>query len=230
MKKPAAISLILIFLLAGMIFIYSYVCFQNPLYFFKEQVNIENLAFPYDRDGDGLSDLDDMVEGARKEIENHTKYRSAYYEGGYPPENEGVCTDVIWRALKNTGYDLKELMDADIDKNVKQYTWIDEMPDPNIDFRRVRNQRVFFNKFADNLTTEVIPYDMENLRQWQRGDLVVLEKSDHIAVISDKRRRDGVPYILHNASTYPKEENKLMNWHKSNRIIAHFRFPKTQYK
>ena len=25
----------------------------------------------------------------------------------YPPENEGVCTDVIWRALKNAGVFIK---------------------------------------------------------------------------------------------------------------------------
>ena len=39
-----------------------------------------------------------------------------YYSGGYPPDSEGVCTDVIWRALKNAGYSLKDMVDADMQR------------------------------------------------------------------------------------------------------------------
>ena len=60
----------------------------------------------------------DIVQGARIDAENKPNYRSAYYAGGYPPDDEGVCTDVVWRALKNAGHTLKDMVDADITANV----------------------------------------------------------------------------------------------------------------
>lgn len=53
-----------------------------------------------------MQDWEDILEGARQDVRNRPVYRNAYYRGGYPPDNEGVCTDVIWRAFKNAGYDI----------------------------------------------------------------------------------------------------------------------------
>lgn len=204
---------------------YNYIAFQDAFFFFKGKVTIDKVICEGDIDHDGISDMDDIVDGARLEILNHTKYQSNYYEGGYPPRSEGVCTDVIWRALKNAGYNLKRNMDNDIIKNTKDYAKGVVIPDPNIDFRRVKNQHVFFKKYATSFTIEVKPYNKKNLYQWQAGDIVVLNKSEHVAIVSDKRRKDGVPYIIHNASTYPKEEDLLLRWSKNKRIVGHYRFP-----
>jgi uncharacterized protein YijF (DUF1287 family) len=38
--------------------------------------------------------------------------------------------------------------------------------EPNIDFRRVPNLQVYFEKYAEVLTQEVIPKDLDNLSQW----------------------------------------------------------------
>ena len=36
-----------------------------------------------------------------------------------------------------------------------------------------------------------------NLYQWQAGDIVTYDyPHEHIAIVSDKRGKDGVPYIL----------------------------------
>jgi uncharacterized protein len=53
-----------------------------------------------DSNDNSIADPIDIVNSARKEVENRTYYKSAYYDGGYPPDDEGVCTDVIWRGLK----------------------------------------------------------------------------------------------------------------------------------
>jgi uncharacterized protein YijF (DUF1287 family) len=200
----------------------NYCLYKDCFYLLRPGIEVEKIVVNSDKDGDGISDPDDILEGARKEIQNRTTYKSAYYAGGYPPDSEGVCTDVIWRALKNAGYDLKASMDKDIKLNLKDYSASIKNPDPNIDFRRVKNQHVFFKKYALNLTLEVIPYDKNNLVQWQRGDIVVLP--EHIAIISDKRGKDGVPYIIHNAETYPLEENRLFKWYKEKKILGHFRY------
>ena len=207
MKDIIIVALIIVIVLICFL---NYYIFQDPFYFLRFKTNIENISIDSDKDEDGILDNDDIVEGARKEIENKTTYKSGYYLGGFPPENEGVCTDVVWRAFKNAGYDLKSYMDEDIIENIEDYPRVENKPDPNIDFRRVKNQYVFLKKYSNSLTTKVIPHDIDNLKQWQKGDIVVLKKPDHIAVISDKRRKDGVPYVIHNANTYPKEENLLI--------------------
>jgi uncharacterized protein len=207
------------------IFFICYYFFQDPFYFLKPQMSIERIEINSDKDKDGILDQDDIILGARKEIENKTKYKSAYYEGGYPPDNEGVCTDVIWRALKAAGYGLKYLMDEDIRDNWSKYWKVIDKADPNIDFRRVKNQYIFFKDHAQSLTIKVKPHDKQNLGEWQGGDIVVLKNPDHVAVISDIRRRDGVPYVIHNSSTIPKENDRLMKWYKNKRIIGHFRYP-----
>ncbi|QNU68497.1 DUF1287 domain-containing protein [Ruminiclostridium herbifermentans] len=204
---------------------YNYIVFHDAFFFVKREVVIDKIICEGDMDNDGISDMDDIVQGARLEILNKTKYKSNYYEGGYPPKTEGVCTDVIWRALKNAGYDLKSNMDKDILENTKDYINGVVIPDPNIDFRRVKNQHVFFEKYAVSLTTEVKPYNIKNLYQWQAGDIVVIRNSDHVAIISDKRKKNGVPYIIHNSSTYPMEEDLLQKWSKDKRIVGHYRFP-----
>lgn len=189
------------------------------------EIKIPQVELESDKDGDGIFDLADIVEGARKEVAASPRYKSAYYRGGYPPADEGVCTDVIWRAFKNAGYDLKAMIDQDIKENVMDYPRVNGKPDPNIDFRRVPNLLVFFKKYGDNLTTEVEPGDGENLAQWQGGDIVVYGSPLwHIAIVSDKRNREGVPYIIHNAGPTPREEDYLLDWRSP--LIGHFRYPK----
>ena len=75
-----------------------------------EDFNIETLQSGTDFNGNGVDDYNDILLGARADAENHPAYKSAYYDGGYPPENIGVCTDVVWRAFKNAGYCLREMV------------------------------------------------------------------------------------------------------------------------
>lgn len=192
--------------------------------FLQKPVRVPALACPVDKDQDGLNDLQDFVAGAKAEVQRKPRYRSAYYQGGYPPEQEGVCTDVVWRAFRDGGYDLKALVDADIRGNLFLYPRVEGKPDPNIDFRRVPNLIVYFKRHAQDLTQEIISRDVENLVQWQPGDIVTFAAPhEHIAIISDKRRPDGVPYILHNAGPIPTESDQLESWPSP--ITGHFRFP-----
>ena len=153
--------------------------------------------------------------GARKDAQNMPKYKSAYYAGGYPPDNEGVCTDLVWRALKNAGYSLKDLVDEDIKNNLSSYEKI-EKPDPNIDFRRVYNLKVFFDRNTNKLTNNVY-----EIAQWQPGDIVIFEES-HIGIISDKRNKKGIPYLIHNTAQPVREEDVLERY--KDIITGHYRW------
>jgi hypothetical protein len=170
----------------------------------------------------GINDADDLILGGREEACRRPTYKSAYHQGGYPPENEGVCTDVIWRAFARAGLDLKALIDADIKKCPDLYPRASK-PDPNIDFRRVKNMNVFFSRHAKSLTVKIVPNDPQNLALWQGGDIVVFKSPDHIAVLSDKRNAEGIPLLLHNQGPCASEGDDFMSWY-SRGIVAHYRF------
>ncbi len=85
----------------------------------KKQYEAKDFQIPVlksqtDKDQDGIDDYTDILLGARAEAKRKPIYHSTYYAGGYPTENEGVCTDVIWRAFQDAGYNLKEMVDTDI--------------------------------------------------------------------------------------------------------------------
>ncbi|MEA4901073.1 MAG: DUF1287 domain-containing protein [Desulfitobacterium sp.] len=192
---------------------------------FEKSLDIAQISCPIDKDGDGLDDLRDIVAGAKAEVSRKPQYRSAYYQGGNPPETEGVCTDVVWRAFRDSGYNLKDMVDKDIRENISKYPRVEGKPDPNIDYRRVPNLQVFFSRHGLELTKEIRPGDVENLYMWQPGDIVTFgTPHEHIAIISDKRRPDGVPYLLHNAGPTASETDQLQSWPSP--ITGHYRFPR----
>jgi uncharacterized protein YijF (DUF1287 family) len=203
--------------------------YDDPIYILKPSFKVPKIIVKNDKNRNGIPDSEDIVNAAKQQVKANPKYKSAYYSGGYPPKTEGVCTDLIWRALLSAGYNLKDMMDADIRKHKSDYPRI-SIPDSNIDFRRVPNQYVFFKKYAQSLTTDVKPRDINNLKQWQAGDIVVLERGEHIAIVSDKRRSDGVPYVIHSPNTSPTEQNRLTIWKRQKRIIGHFRIGKNFYR
>ncbi len=178
-----------------------------------EELGIERLLAETDFDQDGIDDYTDIMLGARKDAEDHPRYDGVYVQGGYPAEDVGVCTDVIWRAFREAGYNLRAIVDEDIRERPEAYPWISE-PDSNIDFRRVRNLRTYFEEHAEKLTI-----DVEDVSVWQPGDIVIFDRGNHIGIVSDRRNRKGRPYIIHNAGQPEREEDYL----KRAQPEAHYR-------
>lgn len=177
--------------------------------------DIETVTSSVDYNDNGVDDYTDIMKGARKDALRHPKYVDEYYEGGYPPNSKGVCTDVIWRAFKNAGYDLKAMVDADIASRPWAYPAI-EKADPNIDFRRVKTLSVFFQTYAQSLTT-----DITDIAQWQPGDIVIFGNDEHIGIISEYRNTDGITFVIHNGgSNTDREEDALTH----DEVTGHYRF------
>ncbi|MEQ8200931.1 MAG: DUF1287 domain-containing protein [Syntrophomonadaceae bacterium] len=184
---------------------------------------VPRMVSSQDQNRNGVPDSLDIVRGGREEVMRETIYDASYYQG-YPPEGRGACTDVIWRAFAAAGYDLKEMVDDDIRQSPAAYGQTGLHPDPNIDFRRVGNLQVFFARHAQELTTRISPGDVDNLADWQPGDIVIFGgRLEHIGVISDRSRRDGVPLMIHNCGPKASEDQYyLTNWPTP--ITHHFRF------
>ena len=147
-----------------------------------QTLGIDELCSSHDENGNGIDDYHDLVAGARAYVESGPSYQSIYYAGGYPDDEHGVCTDVIWHAFAQAGYALKDMVDADIAADRSVYGI--DTPDPNIDFRRVRNLQVFFQRHA--LTLDA---DSDEPEDWQPGDIVICH--EHIALCSDRRNAEG---------------------------------------
>ena len=211
------ITIIVIFIIIYFIILGYFLYQNNKITYTAEDFGIETVVSKTDYDNDGIDDYTDILQGAKIEAENKPTYKSAYYGGGYPPDNEGVCTDVIWRALKNAGYTLKDMVDKDIKENADKYPRVAGKPDPNIDFRRVPNLKVYFERNHIVLTT-----DLSQIEQWQPGDIVVFG-SKHIGIISDKRNKKGIPYLIHNGGQPIREEDFLEIYDKYEPISGHYR-------
>lgn len=209
---------------------------DSPSDFSRQESSCINRSFDfirsiYDKDNDGKEDQTDILESARERTQHEVNYIDTYYSEneGKPPDDEGVCTDLFWRGLDGAGYDFQELLYQDMIINPEDYPLgIWGVPEPNryIDFRRVPNIEAYLNKFAQSLTTKVEPCNYENLNEWQGGDIVIfmldgIGPSDHIAFVSDKRDRSGLPYLIHNYGFGTVEQPGLMNFGE---IVGHYRW------
>lgn len=206
------IMLIIVFTI-GVMLIMNDLNLVEKKYYKASNLKIKTIYSKIDYDNDKIDDYTEFVLGARKDAQNNPKYISKYYDNSYPPSNEGICTDTIWRAFKEAGYSLRDMIDNDITLYPEDYPNIKEK-DINIDFRRVVNQQIFFSKYAQTLTT-----DPTDVTEWQPGDLVIFE-DNHIGIISDRRNSEGITFVIHNIGQKDKEEDYLT---KSN-IKAHYRF------
>ena len=165
-----------------------------------------------DYDKDGVDDYTDILNGALEFVAKKPKYKSAYYNGGYPTDGNYVCTDVFWYALKSAGYDFKTLIDTDIKENKDSYDA--DTGDTNIDFRRVRNIKVYLDRYMTKL-------DTDDISTYNPGDIVVYD--NHIAIVGDTKNKKGENYIIHHDGIHKYNDNGLFR----KKVIGHYRW---QYK
>ena len=179
----------------------------------NEDFNIKTYISKTDKDNDGIDDQTDILNNVRDYIKTNPKYKSKYYATGYPNDEYGVCTDVVAFGSKGAGYDLMNLVNEHIKSNRNLYD-IDVI-DKNIDFRRVQNLKVYLDNNAIVLTN-----DINKIKEWQGGDIVVFK--NHIGIVSDKRNKKGIPFIIHHANPYQRYyEEDILEYR--NDIIGHYR-------
>ena len=179
----------------------------------NDDFNIKTYISKTDKDNDGIDDQTDILNHARDYIKTNPKYKSKYYATGYPNDEYGVCTDVVAFGLKGAGYDLMNLVNEHIKSNRNLYD-IDVI-DKNIDFRRVQNLKVYLDNNAIVLTN-----DINKIKEWQGGDIVVFK--NHIGIVSDKRNKKGISFIIHHANPYQRYyEEDILEYR--NDIIGHYR-------
>lgn len=212
MKKIFVLISSAVLIFAVLYFMYVFNIIPHRSYT-NDDFNIETYISGTDKDCDGIDDQTDILNSVKEYIDKRPSYKSKYYDTGYPDDGYGVCTDVVAFGLLGAGYDLMTLVYDDVTENPGKYNI--ESPDKNIDFRRVRNLKVYFDNNSISLTTDI--YDID---EWQGGDIVVFK--NHIGIVSDKRNKDGISFVIHHAYPYQKnyEEDILKTRHD---IVGHYR-------
>ncbi|MDR6991268.1 DUF1287 domain-containing protein [Luteimonas sp. 3794] len=163
-----------------------------------------------------------LVDAARAQVGVTVRYDPAYvrlsYPGGDMPDDRGVCTDVIVRALRTQGLDLQRAIHEDMRVRFAAYPrdWGARQPDRNIDHRRVPNQMRWFEHqgWQRPIGTRATDFAAGDIVAWRlrNGPL-------HIGIVSDQRSADSTPLILHNIARGTREEDLLFQ----HTIIGHYR-------
>ena len=167
-----------------------------------------------------------IVAAARKQIGVTTSYDPAYVSLAYPngdvPQDRGVCTDVVIRALREAvSADLQKLVHEDMRRHFAVYPkqWGLSRADKNIDHRRVPNLRTFFKRRGMEL---VLPKNGAR-PVFQPGDIVtctVPPNLPHVMIISDRKTTGGRPLVIHNIGRGAVEEDAL----ESFPLTGHYRW------
>jgi uncharacterized protein YijF (DUF1287 family) len=166
----------------------------------------------------------DIVAAARSQVGITVTYDPAYvslkYPGGDVPEERGVCTDVVIRAMRKAwSVDLQKAVHEDMAANFSVYPklWKLNATDRNIDHRRVPNLQTFFKRKALALPAT------RKAEDYQPGDFVtctVPPRLPHIMIVSDKKTADGRPLVIHNIGRGAQEEDCLFTWP----LTGHYRW------
>ena len=168
---------------------------------------------------------DKLVTSARKQIGVTVSYDPAYTTLAYPngdvPNDRGVCTDVVIRAMRDAlSKDLQQLLHEDMRANFAVYpkNWSLARPDKNIDHRRVPNLKTWFKRQGYQLA----PADDKDPAKFLPGDLVtctVPPNLPHIMIVSDRKTGAGVPLVIHNIGGGTREEDRLFEF----KLTGHYR-------
>ena len=165
----------------------------------------------------------DLVSAARRQIGVTVRYVPDYQRIAYPngdvPREQGVCVDVVIRALRDARkVDLQQLVHEDMKANFAQYprNWGLKKTDTNIDHRRVPNLQCYFKRkgYALKVTTKASDY--------KPGDFVTCKVAGrllHIKLVSDGKSKGGTPLVIHNIGQGAREEDSLFAYP----ITGHYR-------
>lgn len=174
-----------------------------------------------------------MVDSALNRTKYDVVYDGSYIPISYPngdvPSNIGVCTDVIIRSYRKSGYDLQKLVHEDMKQFFSSYPskriWGLGSTDKNIDHRRVPNLQVFFTRNGLSLpvTLDKSDYKPGHLVTWMVGGNL-----PHIGIVTNKvSSENGNPLIVHNIGSGPELDDMLFDYP----ITGHYKYvPKEIYE
>ncbi len=200
-------------------------CTQNDI---EKSNTISDIYILQEKNIDSNIKTHALITSAKKQIWGVIKYDTSYYKWWYPPKDRGACTDVIEQALRDNWYFLKDEIDKDMLKYPKNYS---NSYDKNINFRRVKNVKIFLDNYAEKFST-CIDENCFKSWIWQPWNIVTFDQIPwslwHIAIISNKTNLSEIPLLIHNYWVWVIENDMLLNWPTN--ISWHYRIDNLIWK
>ena len=165
-----------------------------------------------------------LVNAALAQVGVTTSYDPAYvkiaYPGGDVPEDRGVCTDVVIRALRQVHVDLQKLVHEDRAKAPDAYAHdsCSRELDTSIDHRRVPNLMVFFRREGKQVPIGTQPAD------YLPGDIIAWRLPSgllHVGLVTDRLAPGTTRHlVVHNIGEGAQCEDVLFAF----TVIGHYRW------
>ncbi len=165
---------------------------------------------------DTLTAMESVVWHAKMQTNVYCTYNGAYrsikYPGGDFTISEGVCTDVVIRALRAGNIDLQKLIHEDMKRDLPRYNRLykTKVVDANIDHRRTQNIQTLFRSLGDaKLRVGKMTKD-----EYKPGDILFWDvAAGHTGIVSDVWNPDHSAYlVIHNIGGGPQYEDILSYW------------------
>ena len=174
-----------------------------------------------------------LADAARSQVGVTTGYDPEWAKLSYPdgdvPRTTGVCADVVIRAARDgLGMDLQKLVHEDMEKNFDAYParkeWGSEMPDANIDHRRVLNLETYWTRAGARLWVAKAPTPGDSFpKPIKTGDILTWlldARLPHVAIVVSA---GGQRRVVHNIGR-GVEESPLEDFCLQ-RAVGHYRWP-----
>ncbi len=178
----------------------------------------------------------EILSAAHQLVELRTPYKMTYpriaYPGGDIAAREGLCCDVIIRALRAAGIDLQELVYEDYRGNMAPYLKARMNFQQGISkswaHRRTALLDVFLQRHATSLANRYTP---ETADQWQPGDIVIFKRNGwetwHIALVSDATSQANGEPMLIDAWQEPGYVSDTHSLSSYGAVGGHYRIPES---
>jgi len=120
MKKRITLIVFSVLIMVALYVLYCFNYIPHKKYT-NADFNIEAYKSNIDKDNDGIDDQTDILNNANNYIKTNPKYKSKYYNTGYPNDEYGVCTDLT-REIEKV-YVLLSIMQIHIKYIMKRIYW-----------------------------------------------------------------------------------------------------------
>ena len=156
---------------------------------------------------DSIPNLEKAAYHAELQTKHNTVYDGSWvkigYPGGDPGYQQGVCTDVVIRALRCIDIDLQELIHEDMKLRLSDYNkrYRTKTIDKNIDHRRTQNIQTYLTGLGAKIPTN---------GKYKPGDILFWDQigAGHTGIVSNIRIAGTNEYlVVHNTGAGPQAED-----------------------
>ncbi|NNC90421.1 MAG: DUF1287 domain-containing protein [Akkermansiaceae bacterium] len=145
--------------------------------------------------------------------------------GGDARPETGWSADLLVQSYRSLGVDLQQLVQEDMEKNIRSYPqyWKWKGPDPAVDHRRVPNLHRYFSRYGMALpvTRNHAEFAVGDVVVWRLPNATSDDGARHIGVVvPGPGAKSHEKWVVHNEGSGPEWDDDLFQFE----LIGHYRY------